>query len=175
MDDLERRLSFDGGLLRPLRESDAAAIARHANDAEIARQLRDQFPFPYGRNDAITFIRSLADQSIASVFAIEVDGEAIGSIGLFVQADINRCSAELGYWLGRAYWNRGIATAAISRVVEWGFRELELVRVFAVPFARNRASCRVLEKAGFECEGVMRRAAIKHGEIIDQVLYARCA
>jgi RimJ/RimL family protein N-acetyltransferase len=101
-----------------------------------------------------------------------VHGEAVGGIGLTLKNDVERCSAEIGYWLGEAVWGRGIATAAVQALTDYGFKAFGLTRIFAVPFANNPASMRVLEKVGYVREGVMRRSAIKGGVVLDQVLYA---
>jgi len=101
-----------------------------------------------------------------------VHGEAIGSIGLTLKSGVERCSAEIGYWLGEAVWGKGGATAALGALTDYGFTALGLTRVFAVPFANNRALMRVLDKAGYVREGVMRRSAIKEGVVLDQILYA---
>ena len=105
-------------------------------------------------------------------FAIDVDDGAIGGISLHVGTDIERLGAELGYWIGEEYWGRGIVTSAIQLVTAYAFAELGLVRVFAVPFCENVASCRALEKAGYVREGMLRRSAIKDGRILDQYMYA---
>ena len=88
--------------LRPWREADAASIARYADNAKIAANLRDVFPCPYAPQDAATFVESCIRQEGRGQMcrAIEVDGEAAGSIGLFLGSDVYRRSAELGYWLG---------------------------------------------------------------------------
>ena len=99
-------------------------------------------------------------------------GEAAGSIGFVVQPDVHRLSAEIGYWLGEAYWGRGIATEALRAVTAFAFEAHGLVRLFAGVFAWNTASMRVLEKAGYVREGVLTQSAIKDGRVIDQVLYA---
>jgi RimJ/RimL family protein N-acetyltransferase len=87
--------------------------------------------------------------------------------------DIERISAELGYWLGEEYWGRGIASAAIRRICEYGFSDLDLVRIFALPMGHNSASQRVLEKAGFVREGILRNACVKDGKILDEIMYAK--
>jgi RimJ/RimL family protein N-acetyltransferase len=108
-----------------------------------------------------------------TTFAIAVQDEAVGGIGLHLAEDVDRISAELGYWLGEAYWGRGVATAAVRGVTAYVFREhTGLNRIFAVPFAWNHASARVLEKAGYTLEGRMRQSALKNGCITDQLLYS---
>lgn len=159
-------------LLRPLVPADAQSLARHANDYEVWRNLRDRFPHPYSVADAEAYIAHVGARSIQTSFGIDVGGEAIGSISLMVGDDIARKSAELGYWIGREHWGRGIMTEAVIATTDYAFAELRMIRVFAVPFLRTTRSARVLEKAGYVREGVMRQSAIKDGEVLDQALYA---
>ena len=107
-----------------------------------------------------------------TAFAIVVEGEAVGGIGFMLQHDVDRASAEIGYWLGEPFWGRGIATDALVAMTRHATEAHGLTRVFAVPFAHNTASCRVLEKAGYVLEGRLRRSAIKDGRILDQLQYA---
>ena len=151
---------------------DEHSLVRHANNYEIWRRLRDLFPHPYTNADAEQWISFVQHQDSQTHFAIEVHGEAAGGIGLQLGSDIERRSAEIGYWLGEAFWGRGIATAAVGVLTRYGFEALNLTRIFAIPFASSSASIRVLEKCGYICEGTMRRSAIKEGVVIDQVLYA---
>jgi RimJ/RimL family protein N-acetyltransferase len=81
-------------------------------------------------------------------------------------------SAEIGYWLGERFWGRGIVTEALVAMTRHAIETHELTRVYAVPFAWNTASCRVLEKAGYVLEARLRRSAIKDGQIVDQLQYA---
>ena len=165
-------LRTDCCVLRQFRAADAASLARHANDRQVWLNLRDLFPHPYSIADAERYIAQVVDEMPVTRFAIDIDGEAVGSVGLKLGSDIERRSAEIGYWLGQAYWGRGIVSAAVAAVTDYAFRELDLLRVFAVPFVRNPASARVLEKAGYQREGTMRCSAVKDGLIVDQYLYA---
>ena len=158
--------------VRPPRLGDAPSLAECANDFEVWRNLRDRFPHPYTVHDAEDWIRRNGDQEPAVTFFIDVGGRAVGGIALMPNDDIQRCSAEIGYWLGRAFWGRGIVTDAVRAVACYGLERLALTRVYALPFARNAASRRVLAKAGFVEEGVLRKAAIKDGEVIDLVMCA---
>jgi ribosomal-protein-alanine N-acetyltransferase len=159
--------------VRSWRPADAAAIVEHANNRNVWRNLRDRFPHPYTLRDARRFLASVVGTRPETNFAIDVDGGAVGGIGFRIQSDVERIGAEIGYWLGEKYWGRGIATAAVRTVTEHAMSAHDLVRVFALPFAYNRASARVLEKAGFSLEGVLRSSAIKDGRVVDQLLYAR--
>lgn len=161
--------------MRAPRLNDAASLAKHANSRDVWINLRDGLPHPYSLNDAVTWIGSIKDQQPRVSFIIDVDGEAIGGIGFVLGSDIERRSAEVGYWLGVSHWGRGIATAALERICQYGFEELGLLRIFATPIVWNPASFRVLEKAGFEREGIMRSACVKDGKVADMALYAKIA
>lgn len=165
-------LDLGCAVLRELALSDAPSLARHANDRRIWLQLRDAFPHPYQEEDAREFIERIRLQNQPTAFALAVEGHTVGVIGLRLQSDINRLSAEIGYWVGTSHWGKGIATAAVQAITKWSRDELKMVRLFATPFADNAASCRVLEKAGYVREGLMRKSAIKDGQLQDQVLYA---
>ena len=158
--------------LRPLRAADAPSLARHANDRDVWLNLRDRFPHPYAERDAAAYIAHVAGRTPTTSFTIEVDGEAAGSISLHPGRDVERVSAEIGYWLGRSHWGRGIVTDAVRLATRHAFATLALRRVFAVPFATNAASHRVLEKAGYVREGTLRRSAVKDGVLLDQLLWA---
>lgn len=161
--------------LRPFRPTDVDALVRHADDHEVWIHLRDRFPHPYTEEDARSWIDLVATYPVGTHFAIDVGGQAVGSIGLVPQTDVHRRSAEIGYWLGRDAWGRGIATEAVRAVTEHGFEAFGLVRVFAAVFANNPASGRVLEKAGYELEGRLRSSVVKDGILMDSLLYARVA
>jgi RimJ/RimL family protein N-acetyltransferase len=160
-------------VVRPWRVTDLDALVRHANDFEVARQLRDRFPHPYTRQDAQTFLRHATGAADQANLAIEVSGEAAGAIGYVAGSDVERFSAEIGYWLGRQYWRRGIVTEALMLVTEDVFARLNLLRLFALPFADNTGSIGVLEKAGYAREGLLRSSSVKHGVPRDQFIYAR--
>jgi RimJ/RimL family protein N-acetyltransferase len=159
--------------VRLWRMADADAVVRHANNANVARQLRDRFPHPYGQANAQAFLKSAVATSDPTNLAIEVNGEAAGAIGYVAGTDVERYSAEIGYWLGEAHWGRGIATEALMLVTDYVFRSANLLRLFALPFADNQGSRRVLEKAGYVREAILKSSSVKHGEPRDQALYAR--
>lgn len=159
--------------MRSWRKDDLNALLRHANNPRIAANLRDQFPHPYTRRDALDYLNFVRVSNPETAFAIEYGGEAIGGIGFKLGLDIARLSAEMGYWLSESYWNRGLTTRAVAAASDWAFGHYNLVRIFATAFCHNAASIRVLEKAGFQREGIMRRSAVKDGVILDQVLFAK--
>ena len=158
--------------VRTWRKSDLESVVRNANNRRIWLKLRDQFPYPYTKRDGQTFLRHMRDRDPETVFAIAVDGKAVGAIGFVLQKDVDSVSAEVGYWLGEPFWGRGIATEALVAITQYALENHRLTRLFAVPFASNTASCRVLEKAGYTLEGRLRRSAIKDGKIVDQLQYA---
>lgn len=169
------RLPLGMAELRAPRRSDAAELARHANDREVWRNLRDRFPHPYELEDAEDWLQEQAEGFRAATWVIAVADAAVGAIGLHPGDDVHRFDAEIGFWLGREWWGRGIMSAAVRAVTEFGFGTLKLARIHAVVFGWNRASARVLQKAGYLREGVLRDAVHKDGETIDGELWAATA
>jgi RimJ/RimL family protein N-acetyltransferase len=165
-------LSCGPCVVRSWRHDDLESLIRHADNPRIAAQLRDAFPQPYDRAAGVAWLTLAATMQPEVTFAIDVEGAAVGGIGLKLGTDVERVSAEVGYWLGEDFWGRGITTAALIGLSRWAFANLELTRLFALPFAHNTASRRVLEKAGFALEAILRKSAIKHGQVVDQALYA---
>ena len=159
-------------LLRPLKYSDKEILAKLANNKKIWSNIRDMFPHPYQIEDAERFIDTIKKQDTQVTFAIEFEHQFAGLIGITLQQDVYRKSAEIGYWLGEKFWNRGVVTEALVAVRDHAMQTHSLTRVFAVPFERSKASCRVLEKAGFLLEGKLRRSALKDGKVVDQLMYA---
>jgi RimJ/RimL family protein N-acetyltransferase len=169
------RLTLDSCVLRSWQRDDAPSLARHANNRKIWLNLRDAFPHPYSGRDAEAYIAAARSGVPETRFAIEIDGEAAGSIGFRLGADVERVGAEVGYWVSERHWGRGIATEALAALTRHAMEAHELLRVFALPFAWSAASIRVLEKCGYEREGRLRSAAVKDGRVVDQILYARIA
>jgi RimJ/RimL family protein N-acetyltransferase len=167
------RLEGSRCAVRPWQLSDAEAVVRHANNANVARQLRDRFPHPYSRANALAFLKAALSSADESNLAIEVNGEAAGAIGYVTGTDVERYSAEIGYWLGEAHWGRGIVTEALILVTEHAFATAGVLRLFALPFVDNSGSIRVLEKAGYVREGILKCSSVKYGKPRDQALYAR--
>ena len=167
------QLPLPTGVVRAWQPADVSSLARHANDRRIWLNLRDRFPHPYSLADAEAFITTATGMSPVTFFAIAVDGEAVGGIGYTLHQDVERISAEIGYWLGTSFWGRGIMTSALMALTRYAFdQHADLRRMYAVPFAGSSASIRVLEKAGYRPEGRMRQSAIKDGKVTDQLLYA---
>ena len=167
-------LSDGAVVIRDWRETDAQELATQANDRRVWLGLRDLFPHPYSIEDARAFIGMAMGMSPRTFLAIEVHGRVAGGIGYVPGTDVERISAEVGYWLGHEYWGRGITTTAVRLLTRHAFEQgPELRRLYATPFANNPGSARVLEKAGYVREAVLRQSVIKDGEVLDQVVYAR--
>jgi [ribosomal protein S5]-alanine N-acetyltransferase len=134
--------------------------------------MTDRFPHPYTKEDAINFIQMASSGTPPNILAIEVEGKAAGGIGLHIQPDIYRKNAEMGYWLGEPFWGKGITTKAIIQMVDYGFHHWDINRIFARPFGTNKASQRVLVKAGFSLEGRFEKTLFKNEEYLDELIYA---
>ena len=174
MKDVVIPLALDGYTLRAYRDDDAPALARLANDPEVSRWLRDRFPHPYSIENAREWIERTRAEAESPPITFAISGASstlLGTIGFDRQTDVYRHSAELGYWLGRPHWGRGVATAAVVAICRYGFEELGLGRINAYVFAPNAASSRVLEKAGFVLEGRRRKAVLKDDELLDELVY----
>jgi len=169
------RLSFGEYVIRSWCDADVESLQRYANNRKIWLNLRDVFPHPYTIDDARWWIEHASQEDPERSFAIASAEEPIGSIGLIFGEDVHRHNAELGYWLAEPFWGRGIMTGAVYAFTEYASREFSLNRVYAEPFAHNLASVRVLEKAGFLTEGVLRASVVKDGTILDQIVYAKLA
>jgi RimJ/RimL family protein N-acetyltransferase len=167
------RIQLTQCLLREWRRGDEPSLIRHANNKNVWLNVRDTFPYPYRQSDARSWVRLASTEGLNQVFAIDVDGFVVGAIGIRPRDDVYALTAELGYWLGEEFWNRGIITEAVIAVTQYAFETLGMARVDAEVFEWNPASMRVLEKAGFVKEGVLRKSAYKNRQIIDQILYAK--
>lgn len=160
--------------IRPWKNGDETSLIKHANNRNVWRNLRDRFPHPYTLEDAREWVKLATSESLKDTnWAIEMEGEVVGGIGLAVGEDVHRIAAEIGYWLGERYWNRGIVTAAVGVITDHGFNDLGLTRIFTGIFQWNPASMRVLEKNGYQKEGIERKSILKDGEIIDAHIYSR--
>lgn len=154
--------------IRQLKSSDKSKLTKLANNKKVWDNLRDYIPFPYCENDAEVFINKTNQENPRQTFGIEYKGIICGVIGLVIQQDVYRKSAEIGYWVGEPYWGKGIATIAVELIIEYGFNELELNRIYSGVFEYNIASMKVLEKNGFEKEGIFKKAIIKNQKVCDE-------
>lgn len=151
---------------------DLDSLVKYGNNPGIAANLTDQFPHPYTREKGEAFIGYATGNGTSEIFAIDIDGEACGAIGLHPQEDIMRQNAELGYWLAEPFWGRGVVTKAVKLIVDYGFQNLDINRIYARPFGENIGSQRVLEKAGFKFETKFDKTIIKNGRLQDELFYA---
>ena len=159
--------------LREWRLSDVASLAENANNINVWNNVRDYFPYPYSEKDGEQFIEMCLNKpKPATDLAIVVDGKAVGGIGIVLQNDVERIGAEIGYWIGENYWNKGIMTKVVKEMTEYVFLNFPLHKIYAPIFDFNIASQKVLQKAGFEREGILKQAAIKNDKIIDLHYYS---
>jgi [ribosomal protein S5]-alanine N-acetyltransferase len=166
------RTELFGCFLRPWCDEDKAALVLNANNRKIWRNLTEMFPHPYTETDAARWL-SIANQSAPNIqLAIEVQGTAIGGIGVIAGEGITRHTGQFGYWLGEPHWGKGIATAAARAMVAHAFSGSQFMRLEASVFEWNPPSMRVLEKTGFIRECVLKRSVFKDGQLIDSVMYA---
>lgn len=149
-------------------------IAECANSINIAKYLRNAFPYPYTVSDAENYVKICIENNNHRQIcrAIVVNGKAVGSIGIFLKDDVYSKSGELGYWLSENFWNKGIMTKAVRQICESAFQMFDIVRIYAEPFAVNVGSKRVLEKCGFNYEGTLKKSVYKNGEYFDSCVYA---
>ncbi|MBM3926336.1 MAG: GNAT family N-acetyltransferase [SAR202 cluster bacterium] len=159
-------------LLRPWQRGDEPSLVKYGNNRKIWINLRDSFPHPYTMRDAREWVGlARLQKPPVTQLAIATNNEAIGGIGMFLQSDVHRRTAEVGYWLGEPFWGQGIASRALTAFVDYAFANFDLVRVFAGVFDWNPASGRVLEKCGFTLESRQKNAVFKDGKVIDQLVY----
>lgn len=161
-------------MIREWKIEDKYNLAALLNNKNILNNLRDGLPYPYTVKDAEEFITAMlsSDRTKTFAFAVTADDIVVGSIGIFRCDNIHSLTAEMGYYIGEQYWGKGYATSAVKRACNYIFTHTDIIRIFAEPFAYNTASSRVLEKAGFQLEGVLHSNAVKNGNILDMKLYA---
>ncbi len=159
-------------IIRSWTLDDVPALAKHANNPRIARNLRDAFPHPYSEEDAVFFIREIAMAHPDEILAITYNEEAIGGVGALPGTDISRLNCEIGYWLAEPFWGQGLTTEAVSAFCEYLFEHYPFIRIFATPFGSNKASQALLLKCGFVLEAVFKQNLIKDGELEDEMVFA---
>ena len=158
-------------ILRRWQSGDEQSLAENANNYQIWNNLKDIFPHPYTIIDAYEWVNIASDS--AENFAIVVQDKAVGGIGILLKEDIYRKNAEIGYWLGEAYWGNKIISTAIPDIVNFAFANYDIHRIYAGVFEYNAPSMRVLEKAGFEKEAILRKSLTKEGKLYDEHIYAK--
>jgi [ribosomal protein S5]-alanine N-acetyltransferase len=158
-------------ILRPWQSSDLESLLKHANNADVSRFLTDKFPHPYTKDDGLQFLE-IAMNTANHIFAIDVNGEAVGGMGLHIQSDIMRKNAEVGFWLGKELWGKGIASKHLPTLITYAFSNTDITRLYARAFGNNKGSQRVLEKSGFILEAHLKDTIFKHDEFLDELIYA---
>ncbi len=173
MTNKEMPLVLERCAIRNWRMDDGAPLAKHANNRKIWLGLRDLFPHPYTIDHANEFLRRALVAEPATSFCIDIDGLAVGGIGIRIGEDVHRYTAELGYWLSEDFWGHGVTSEAVPAFTNYCFENFPLQRIYAEPYANNPASARVLEKAGFVLEGRLKNNVFKDEQILDSLLYAK--
>lgn len=158
--------------LRPWHINDLDNLVKYANNPNIAKYLTDGFPYPYLKENGKKFIKYATADNPVHIFAIDINGEAVGGIGIHPQTDIQKKNAELGYWLAEPFWGKGIMTKAIKQITDFAFSTFEINRVFARPFGNNPGSQNILKKNGFVLEARFNKTLIKNGQFLDELIYA---
>ncbi|GAB5539221.1 MAG: GNAT family N-acetyltransferase [Salibacteraceae bacterium] len=158
--------------LRPWTFSDLNRLVEIADNPKIAANLTNRFEYPYTRDCGERFISMATSEDPPFVLCIDINGQAAGGIGVHTQTDVYCKNMEMGYWLAEQYWGHGIITEAINRMIPYAFDRWDVNRIYAQPYAHNASSIRVLEKAGFKKEGVLKQAVYKNGEFLDLLMYA---
>jgi RimJ/RimL family protein N-acetyltransferase len=159
-------------ILRKLTSADKESLALLANNKKVWDNLRDYISFPYTEQNAEDFIVLVKDESPTMTFAIAYQEQFCGVISLVRQTDVYRLTAEIGYWIGEPFWNKGIATKAVQLITAYGFNELGLVRIHTGIFEYNKISMRVLEKCGYRKDGVFEKSVIKNEQIWNEHRYS---
>jgi len=163
--------------LTPYRLSDKAALIEYINDPVIHRNTLT-IPFPYGEKEADEWLElTLKEKEKFGIHANWVirnnKGKLIGCIGRQLVHGTNGHADEVGYWLARPYWGKGIMTEVVQVFCDFLFAQGKLIRLTAAVFAFNAASAKVLEKTGFERKGYLKKHYLKNGEYLDGILYAK--
>jgi len=158
--------------LRPWRNDDIDTLISIANNFNIAKNLTDKFPYPYTRADGERFIEYAINSKSSHLFAIDLQGIAIGGIGIHPQDDIYRKNAEIGFWLAESHWGNGYMRIAISKITTYTFQTIEIERIYARVFEKNIASQRVLQKSGFQLDGKFQKTIFKNNEFLDEYIYS---
>lgn len=158
--------------LRPWQKSDLESLVKHANNPNIAKFMTNGFPHPYTKTHGEKWLEIATTTHASNFMCIEINGEAAGGAGIHLQQDIMCKNAELGYWLSEEYWGNGIIPKVVLQVVDYGFKNFDITRIYARPFGNNQASQRVLEKCGFKLEARIEKSIFKNGEFLDELIYA---
>jgi RimJ/RimL family protein N-acetyltransferase len=158
--------------IRSFELTDKGSLVKYASNYNVAKNLRDRFPFPYKESDAEEWLIFACNQNPEYNFAIANSQELIGGIGLGPQDDVNKYSVEIGYWLAQPFWGKGIVSAALKELTPYTFKKFKYNRIFAAVFEGNKASEKVLQKSGYKKEATLRKSVYKEGKFLDQYIYS---
>lgn len=158
--------------LRAWATSDIDNLVKHANNPNIAKNMTNAFPHPYTQEAGEAFIAMANSKKPVSIFAICLNNEAIGGIGVHAQQDIHEKCAELGYWLAEPFWGKGITSKVVLKMIDFAFLNFDIIRLYARPFSSNIGSQKVLEKCGFKLEARLKKSIFKNGVYMDELIYS---
>jgi RimJ/RimL family protein N-acetyltransferase len=148
-------------------------FAKYRNNPNISKNGFDRTPNPYTINDATELFNKQIDKIPAERFLIFWDNQLCGEIGIWLNEDIFRVNADLGYFIAEPFWGKGIVTEAIRLMTEYTFNSFSVIRIVAGVFEHNKASMRALEKNGYILESIHKKAVIKNGQIIDDYIWVK--
>ena len=157
--------------LRPWKISDLDSLVKYANNKNIAKYMTNKFPHPYAKADGKAFIEFANSEDPIHIFAIDVDGEAVGGIGIHPQSDIHEKNAEIGYWEAEQFWGKGIASKAINMMIDFAFVTYDINRIYAMTFESNKGSQNILVKNKFVLEAHFTKTVFKNNEYLDELIY----
>ena len=158
--------------IRPWRVEDREALIWYADDVRVAATMPQDFPSPFTFREADVWLARTVNQSPYFDFAIEVDGEAVGSISLLLGEGEHRSNGEITLWIGKDFWGRGIATEAVQAITYYGLERFDLQRVYALVFASNAAARRVFEKNEYALLGQITGGVPRQGVVMEALVYA---
>ena len=158
--------------LRAWATSDIDNLLKYASNPKIAKNMTNAFPHPYTQEAGEAFIAMANSKKPVSIFALCLNNEAIGGIGVHPQQDIHEKCAELGYWLAEPFWGKGITSKAVLKMIDFAFLNFDIVRLYARPFSSNIGSQKVLEKCGFKLEARLKKSIYKNGVYLDEMIYS---
>jgi RimJ/RimL family protein N-acetyltransferase len=167
----DMQLQGTGFILRGWKHGDEIALQKNADNPKIAACLWDRFPSPYTPDDAVAWVNRKVLQNPILNFALDIEGEVAGAIGLELKEDVYYRTASIGYWLGEQFWGRGIMPEALKLVTDYGFNNFDFIRIQAGVYSKNPRSMRVLEKAGYHKECIMKKSVVKDAEVLDEHVY----
>ena len=164
-------LQFENYIIRNFIDDDVDSLYKYANNINVSQYLRESFPYPYSKQNALEWIYFIKQDSDKLALAIADEHELIGGIGAIPNNDVHRFTAEIGFWLGEPFWNKGIMTKAIRVFCNYLFDAYNYNKLSANVFEGNEASKKVLQNTGFILEGILIKNIFKKNKFMDQYIY----